>query len=240
MAPRKSPLKYPPQLLFFPTPLGWMGLFWSGQTVRRLTFGHSDAISAMSTLATGVFSLQEFPCSISVDPETEGGVRTWNVPDRLGQWEADLLGRLRAYADGQIVDFRDIVVDPSPCTPFQARIYALCRQIPYGDTRTYGELARLAGSPQAARAVGQCLARNPIPLLIPCHRVVGAGGKLVGFTAPGGLAMKDRLLRLEANVLHQKERPSRLTENSPPQEPLTASERGGLLPPSWLGKVSGP
>lgn len=205
MAPRKSSPKYPPQLLFFPTPLGWMGLFWSGQTVRRLTFGHPDAISAMSTLVTQAFSMQEFPWAIPIEPDIEKDYWTWNVPERIGQWEADLLGRLRAYADGQIVDFSDVAVDPGPCTAFQARVYELCRAIPYGGRITYGELARLAGTPQAARAVGQCLARNPIPLLIPCHRVVGAGGKLVGFTAPGALAMKERLLRLEANALQPKD-----------------------------------
>ncbi|HOM16201.1 MAG TPA: MGMT family protein [Thermoguttaceae bacterium] len=156
----------------------------------------------MSTLTTLAFSMQEFPC---VDSDTKGGYWTWNVPECLGQWEADLLGRLRAYADGQIVEFSDVAVDPGPTTPFQARVYELCRAIPYGDRMSYGQLARLAGSPGASRAVGQCLARNPIPILIPCHRVVGAGGKLVGFTAPGGLAMKKKLLQLETNALHLKE-----------------------------------
>lgn len=80
-------------------------------------------------------------------------------------------------------------------TDFQRRVWeALCR-IPYGETRTYGEIARQIGSPKGARAVGMACNRNPIMLIVPCHRVVGSDGKLVGFA--GGLAMKETLLRME-------------------------------------------
>lgn len=81
-------------------------------------------------------------------------------------------------------------------TDFQRRVWeALCR-IPYGETRTYGEIARQVGSPKGARAVGMACNRNPIMMLVPCHRVVGSDGKLVGFA--GGLAMKEALLRMES------------------------------------------
>jgi methylated-DNA-[protein]-cysteine S-methyltransferase len=80
-------------------------------------------------------------------------------------------------------------------TPFQLRVLAACREIPYGEVRTYGWLAARVGSPRAARAVGQVMAANPVPLVIPCHRVVAAGGKLGGFG--GGLPLKAWLLAHE-------------------------------------------
>ena len=82
-------------------------------------------------------------------------------------------------------------------TEFRRRVLQQCRRIPYGDTLTYAELAVAAGSPRACRAVGNIMARNRIPLVIPCHRVVGSHGSLGGYSAPSGLPMKQRLLRLE-------------------------------------------
>src|SRR4029453_10295702 len=78
-------------------------------------------------------------------------------------------------------------------------VYAATRAIPAGSTATYGEIARAIGrtNPEAAREVGAALARNPTPIIVPCHRVVGANGKLTGFSAPGGLATKRRMLQLE-------------------------------------------
>ncbi|MGI5878616.1 MAG: methylated-DNA--[protein]-cysteine S-methyltransferase [Christensenellales bacterium] len=84
-------------------------------------------------------------------------------------------------------------------SPFSLRVWHACLEIPYGQTLTYGELARRIGAPGAARAVGGALHRNPAPILIPCHRVVGAGGALTGFA--GGVGIKERLLRLERSVL---------------------------------------
>lgn len=88
-------------------------------------------------------------------------------------------------------------------TPWMKTIWKLMRQIPYGQTATYGALAHLAGRPQAARAVGLACHRNPLPLFVPCHRVVGADGSLTGFSA--GLALKRQLLDLEA--LHSYTQP---------------------------------
>lgn len=100
---------------------------------------------------------------------------------------------IREYLDGKRTEF-DIPVC-APGTPFQKKVWnALC-QIPYGETRTYGEIARLVGSPKGARAVGMACGRNPIMVLVPCHRVIGSTGKLVGFG--GGLPMKESLLNLE-------------------------------------------
>ena len=115
-----------------------------------------------------------------------------------GSWTASLKDRLDAYAEGQADDFADVRVWSEHWTPFQRRVLDCCRRIPYGQTQSYAELAIAAGSPGAARAVGRTMATNPIPLVIPCHRVVGSGGDLCGFSAFGGLDAKRRLLALGA------------------------------------------
>ena len=83
------------------------------------------------------------------------------------------------------------------CTPFQRKVYEAALKIPRGQVRTYGELARAIGRPRAARAVGQALKRNRWAPTIPCHRVIASTGQLGGYTAPGGLARKRKLLQLE-------------------------------------------
>ena len=107
---------------------------------------------------------------------------------------------LRDYAAGRPDDFADVPVDTGGSTPAQCYVLDLCRMIPYGQTLTYGELARQAGLPRAARFVGNCMARNRVPLIIPCHRVVPAGGKLGRYSAASGPEMKRRLLALEAGA----------------------------------------
>lgn len=86
-------------------------------------------------------------------------------------------------------------------TPFQEKVWQALRAIPYGETRTYGQIAAAVGSPKACRAVGMANHQNPILLAVPCHRVIGASGKLVGYGA--GLDMKEALLALEKSVLEQ-------------------------------------
>ena len=105
---------------------------------------------------------------------------------------------LAEYLAGHPVDFSDVPVDLSRCSPFTRRVLEACRSIPYGETRSYKQLAECVGEPRASRAVGQALARNPVPLIIPCHRVISTSGKLCGFTARGGTAIKARLLAWEA------------------------------------------
>ena len=94
-----------------------------------------------------------------------------------------------------------IQLDLSRVTPFYRRVFAAARAIPAGMTLTYGELAGRLGDARAARAVGQAMARNPIPLIVPCHRVMAAGGKTGGFSAHGGAQTKLRLLRIEGASL---------------------------------------
>lgn len=94
-------------------------------------------------------------------------------------------------------DFNDAPIDWNQFEPFARRVYEAALAIPIGQTRTYGQLAKQLGEPQAAQAVGQALGSNPIPLIIPCHRILAAGGKMGGFSAPGGLLTKEKLLLIE-------------------------------------------
>jgi methylated-DNA-[protein]-cysteine S-methyltransferase len=165
-------------LVIFPSRLGWMALVGAGPALKLLTFGHSSAKKAAAGLAR----------------RFEGDVRR-------GDWNRRLVQRLQAYASGARDDFLDAEVDFGPQTPFQRRVLERCRHIPYGVTVTYGQLAEQAGFPGAARAVGRCMAANPIPLVIPCHRVIGADKGLCGYSGSGGIAMKRRLLVLEAGPL---------------------------------------
>jgi methylated-DNA-[protein]-cysteine S-methyltransferase len=98
---------------------------------------------------------------------------------------------------GEPLDLRDIPLDERGIDEFRRAVYAATRHVGPGTTRTYGEIARAIGRPDAAREVGAALARNPFPIVVPCHRVVAANGALTGFSAPGGLATKRRMLELE-------------------------------------------
>jgi len=115
-------------------------------------------------------------------------------------------GSIRAAIDdvvavlaGSARDLRSIRLDDGAVEGLRREVYAATRRIPFGSTATYGEIARAVGleGPEAAREVGAALARNPFPIVVPCHRVLGANGKLTGFSAPGGLATKRRMLELE-------------------------------------------
>ncbi len=110
---------------------------------------------------------------------------------------SDLQEKLCRYFDGQPVSF-DEPLDMSGATDFRRRVWQATCRIPRGQTQTYGAIARQVGSPGAARAVGQAMAHNPWPIVVPCHRVVGHDGRLTGFG--GGLAMKQRMLELEGAI----------------------------------------
>jgi len=107
------------------------------------------------------------------------------LQETLRQLEAYFAGKLKAFS-------LDICLN---VTPFQKKVLTALRQVPYGETISYGELAKNIGNPKASRAVGQANARNPIPIVIPCHRVIGSNGKLTGFG--GGIEVKQTLLDLE-------------------------------------------
>ena len=163
------------KLIVFPSELGWMSLRMRGATVRQLSFGHASAAAAIRAIAPGRVAANE-----------------------LSKRQSEVVARLRCYAQGGLVDFSDLPVDSCFTTEFQAHVLKACRAISYGETLTYGELAALAHAPGAARAVGNCMANNRVPLIIPCHRVVRAGGDIGPYSAAGGSATKRRLLKMEA------------------------------------------
>jgi methylated-DNA-[protein]-cysteine S-methyltransferase len=160
----------------FKSSLGWFGVVWRGQAVSRLTFGHRTRKEAADDLGEKLRAVAPEACP---DPS--------------------LVTRLQDYGDGTADDFSDVLVGTEHLTPFGRRVVKACRGIPYGGTASYGTLAQKAGSPKAARAVGQCMASNRVPLIVPCHRVVAASGRLGGFSAPGGVDVKRRLLDLESS-----------------------------------------
>ncbi|MBF9130057.1 methylated-DNA--[protein]-cysteine S-methyltransferase [Plantactinospora sp. S1510] len=120
-------------------------------------------------------------------------------PDTAGL--AAAVAQLRAFFAGELTEFT-VPLHVRRGSEFERAVWAEMSKIPYGETRTYGEVAAAVGDPGAARAVGVACNRNPIPVIVPCHRIVGAGGKLVGFG--GGLSRKRHLLELEAGVAFQR------------------------------------
>ena len=162
----------------FPTSLGWMTCEWSDGQVARNSFGLASAEQARESLGRAL------PLA----------------PRRADSRLIELARRLARFADAYDDDFLDVPLSLDDATPFVQRVLEACRRIPIGETRTYTDLARLAGSPGAARAAGNTMARNRFPLLVPCHRVVGARGALGGYSAPTGLTMKRRLLAAEART----------------------------------------
>lgn len=161
----------------FPTDFGWFALCGFGRTVTALAIGHLSETAARNSTAA--------------DNKTAG------TPIET-DWFPDLRRRLEQYAAGAETDFADCNLDLDGCTPFQRRVLTATREIGYGMTVTYAQLARKVGAPRAARAVGNVMARNPMPILIPCHRVTATGGGWGGYSAPQGVTLKRRLLAMES------------------------------------------
>lgn len=120
----------------------------------------------------------------------------WCAPEQSAPVVREAISQLSAYFRGELTDF-NLALAPSG-TPFQKQVWEQLLRIPYGETASYGELARLLGNPGASRAVGLANGRNPISVIVPCHRVVGAAGHLTGYG--GGLERKQVLLGLEQRV----------------------------------------
>jgi len=108
-----------------------------------------------------------------------------------------VIDELTALLAGEPRDLSDAPIDMEGLPPYHQRVYQMVRRIPPGSTACYGDIAARLGSVQAARAVGQALARNPLTLIVPCHRVLSSSGGMGGFSAPGGTVTKRRLLRIE-------------------------------------------
>lgn len=127
--------------------------------------------------------------------------RTGGAPGEPPNVIGHAISLVTALLEGERMDLTSIVCDLGKSDPFAARVYAATRAIPVGETSTYGDIASQLGDTRLARTVGQALGRNPLPIIVPCHRVVGAGGRLTGFSAAGGVATKLRMLAIEGAQL---------------------------------------
>jgi methylated-DNA-[protein]-cysteine S-methyltransferase len=166
----------------FDTPIGHCAIVWHEAGIAGVQLPEGSAA------ATARRTCQRFA----------GAIR--RTPPPLVQQAVDAIGVLLHGGGDRL---QSIPLDLSGLGPFCRRVYELARAIPAGETVTYGELAARAGEPGAARAVGQAMARNPFPLIVPCHRVMAAHGGAGGFSARGGVATKFRLLRIEGALRQQ-------------------------------------
>lgn len=158
------------------TDLGAIGMAWTRRGLRRVMLPAKDREATLRRLLAGM------PDACEVRPE---GVT------------AEVAAALARYAAGERVDFTFVPLDPPATDRFHEAIYRALCDVGYGETTTYGALCAAAGFPTAARETGTALGRNPVPIVVPCHRVLAAGGALGGFSAPGGVDTKRRLLTLE-------------------------------------------
>ena len=163
--------------VLFETANGFCGVAWNDAGITRLQLPATSAKTAERLL------LRRTP-----------GAK----PDMPNPMVSEAVAAVKRYFDGNETDFSSFPLDLGEHDAFCQRVYAAARRVRWGHATTYGTLAReLDGGPETARDVGQALARNPIPLIIPCHRVLAAGGKIGGFSAPGGATAKMRMLGLE-------------------------------------------
>jgi methylated-DNA-[protein]-cysteine S-methyltransferase len=166
-------------MALFDTPIGRVGLAWRGTRVIGVQIPDRDDHTTLRRLASSATTTG--PLTVQAPP-----------PEMVAAMDA-----IRALLDGNEVDLDGIDVDLDAVSPFDRAVYEVTRSIPPGQSLTYGEVAARIGDPGAAQAVGRSLGANPFPIVIPCHRVLGAGGQLTGFSAPGGVETKRRMLLIE-------------------------------------------
>jgi len=159
----------------FETKLGLAGIAWGDGGVTRFRLPDQDREAARKAIAVKGEAAEPPPAI------------------------AEIVAKALRYFAGERIDFTDIGLDLASVDSSRRPIYDALRKVGFGETVTYGELAKRAGAtqPQAAQDVGIAMARNPVPLIIPCHRVLAAGGKIGGFSAPGRTETKEKMLALE-------------------------------------------
>ena len=158
----------------FEVSLGWCGVCWNARGVCGFVLPLSSA-----------------------DATETAALRMCGEATRRDAERADLVKAVDNYFDGWRTAFDDYALDLSGGTPFQQRVWSIVRRIPYGTVRTYRWVGMEMGQPDAVRAIGNALGANPVPLLVPCHRVVASDGRLGGFSAEGGLKLKLNMLEME-------------------------------------------
>ncbi len=172
----------PPSYFFavFDTPVGGCALVWGERGLVGVLLPEASDAATRLRVRRRYAGAQE----VAPSPELQ-----------------QVIARIRALLNGARDDLADIALDLTEIPPFHRRVYQVARAIRPGNTRSYGEIATELGEPHAARAVGQALGANPFPIIVPCHRVLAAGAKAGGFSAPGGTRTKLRLLEIEGAPL---------------------------------------
>ena len=160
----------------FDTSIGTCAVAWSGRGIVRVQLPEGGDRSLRARLGRY--------CPDAVEQPPPAPVRR-------------AIARIQLLLDGKRADLSEIPLDMEEVPPFHRRVYEAARTIPAGATKSYGEIAARAGTPGAARAVGQALGRNPFAIVVPCHRVLAAHGRMGGFSAHGGVNTKVRLLSIE-------------------------------------------
>lgn len=167
----------PHEYALFETPIGTCAIAWrKGESPEIVSFYLPEAAEAQKDWRIA-----------------QRGTRATEIPPAI----AEVIEKSRRHLARDLQDFHDAPIDWDRFEPFARRVYRAALDIPLGQTRTYGQLAKSIGEPKAAQAVGQALGNNPIPLIIPCHRILAADGRMGGFSAPGGLRTKETLLLIE-------------------------------------------
>lgn len=164
-----------PHFSLFPTSLGDCAIAWRGDTVVATRLPGASAAETSARLAARTGATPGAP------------------PPAIGR----AIAAMTALLAGERTDLAFIDCDFGGIDPFAAKVYATTREIPAGETLTYGAIAVRLGDKRVAQNVGQALGRNPFPIVVPCHRVIGANDKLTGFSANGGVATKLRMLAIE-------------------------------------------
>lgn len=160
----------------FETAIGWAGVAWGEAGLVGVHLPERDPETARKSF------LRRFPEIVEGEPTAA---------------VARAIAAIRELLAGRPADLTDVAIDLSRTPEFHARVYEIARAIPPGETLTYGEVAERLGDKLLARDVGQALGKNPWPIVVPCHRVTAAGGKLGGFSARGGVSTKLKLLAIE-------------------------------------------
>jgi len=160
----------------FETAIGTCGIVWTLRGVCGMQLPEKDAAATLARVH------RRHPTAVETMPPAD--VR-------------HAIAGVVALLTGEKCDLNDIKIDDEGQADFNKRVYAIVRQVPPGSTMTYGEVAERLGDKTLARAVGQAMGENPTPIIMPCHRVLAAGGKTGGFSAPGGIVTKLQLLTIE-------------------------------------------
>ncbi|MFC7500398.1 methylated-DNA--[protein]-cysteine S-methyltransferase [Enterovirga sp. GCM10030262] len=170
-----------PAFALFDTPIGRCAIVWRGSAVIGVCLPEASDSELRQRIG------RRFPTGSEGEP-----------PATI----AAAIDAIQGLLSGGRADLGFIEVDLSRAAPFERQVYEAAAAIPHGQVRTYGQIASATGAPGAARAVGRALGRNPVPIIVPCHRIVAAEGKSGGFSAPGGLATKFRILEIEGARRH--------------------------------------